>query len=165
MRIDPIKQAMAAKSLCESISQLGEDEQLLMDTIEGETDLFEAVDIILDRIGEDQAMVVGTDKALSDLNARRDRFKKRIETNRALIEQAMMVAEIDKIERPSATLSLVRRAAKVEITEEAAVPSRFFKQAAPTLDKKAVGDALKAGETVPGATLNNQSPSLTIRNA
>jgi hypothetical protein len=164
-RLDPIKQAAAAKSLRESLQALGEqDEALLLDMVEGETDFMEAVDAILARIEEDQAMVVGTDKAISDLQARRDRFAKRIETSRALLEQSLMVAEIDaKVERPTATLFLTRRAAKVEITDEAAIPSRFWKAAEPKLDKKAVGDALKGGEAVPGASLNNQAPTITIR--
>jgi hypothetical protein len=166
-RLDPIKEAAAAKSLRESLQSLGEtDADLLADMVEGETSFMEAVDAILARIDADRALVVGTDKAISDLEARRERFAKRIETSRALLEQAIMVAEIEeKIERPTATIFLTRRPAKVEITDEAAIPSQFWKAAAPALDKKAVAAALKGGEAVPGATLNNQAPTLTIRTA
>lgn len=166
-RIDPIKEAAAAKSMRESLQALGEnDADLLADMVEGETSFMEAVDTILARIEEDQALVVGTEKSISDLEARKARFVKRIETSRAVLEQAIMIAEIDtKIERPTATVFLTRRPAKLELVAEDEIPARFWKAADPKLDKKAVIDALKAGEAVPGATLNNQSPSLTIRTA
>jgi hypothetical protein len=98
-----------------------------------------------------------------DMKARANRFEKRIGIRRALIEQAMMIAEVNKVERPLATLSLTTRPASVVVTEEADIPSRFWKQGKPTLDKKAMGIALKDGEAIPGATLTTQAPTLTIR--
>ena len=163
-RIDPIREAEAARVLRESLAQVdAEDEVLLLDTIEGETGLFEAVDALLARIGENRAMVVGTDAQMVDLGDRRRRFEARIDADRALLEQAMLVAEIPKLERPGATLSLTTRAAKVEVSAEADIPAEFWKVGDPKLDKKAVGDALKAGRTVPGACLSNAAPTLTVR--
>lgn len=162
--IDPIKEAKAVQALRESVLAVDAgDEDLLLDSIEGETGLFEAIDRLLLEIAHSHGMEAGTLKAADELNNRAERYHKRAQTARALIEQAMMIAELDKLERPAGTLSLVRRPAKVEITEEAEIPGEFWKPGEPKLDKKALGQALKDGRAVPGAALSNQAPSLTIR--
>lgn len=163
--LDPIKEAKAVTALRESLRQMGEgdDETLLLDTIEGQTSLFEIVDRLLVSIAEDAGLAAGADAAAEKLARRAERFEKRAETTRALIEQALMVAELPKLERPAATLSLVNRAPKVEITEEAEIPAEFWKTGDPHLDKKALAAALKEGRAVPGACLSNAAPSLTIR--
>jgi hypothetical protein len=162
--MDLTKEAQAVKALRESIAALdGEDELLLLDTIEGETGLFEAVDALLGRIRDCNITIIGINQVTEDLDERRRRVEKSAAATRALIEQAMMIAELDKIERPTATLSLSKRAPKLEITTEAEIPSKYWKAADPTLDKKALTADLKAGEAVPGAMLSNGAPSLTIR--
>lgn len=165
--IDPLKEAQAAAALIASLRQMGEgdDEALLVDTIEGETSLLEILDELLTQIATDQGLADGARKAAADVITRAERFEKRAEAARALIEQALMVAEVEKLERPAATLSLVRRAPKVEIAEESEIPAEFWKVGDPKLDRKALLDALKGGRDVPGACLSNSAPSLTIRKA
>jgi len=184
--LDPIKEAEAAKALREGVIALaGDDEDFLADMVEGETNLFEAIDGLLIGIANDTAMIMGLNSVMSNMDARKDRFEARIEQRRALIEQAMSIAEIPKVERAIATVSLGLRAPKVIITDEALIPADYWKPADPTLDKKALGDALKARAKaiealpqdrdardaaiaalppeIPGATLSNAAPSLTIR--
>ena len=161
--IDPIKEAQAVASLRESIAALDADDALLMDTIEGETSLLEAMDKIMFRMTEDKALAAGIEQIIADLTSRKTRVETRLEHDRALIEQAMMTADLDKIERPAGTLSLTKRAAKLVITDEADIPGDFWKPGKPTLDKKALTEALKDGATVAGAVLSNSAPSLTIR--
>lgn len=163
--LDPIKEAQAVTALRESLgSLLSEgDPALLMDTIEGETSLMEAIDRLLLTIAESEGLAMGALSAGRDLMNRADRFTKRAESARAMIEQALMIAEIDKLERPAGTLSLVRRGAKAEVMEESDIPAEFWKAGDPKLDRKALLAALKDGRAVPGAALSNQAPSLTIR--
>jgi hypothetical protein len=191
--LDPTKEAQAVAALKESLRALGEgdDEALLLDSIEGETSFYEVVDAILDCIGDDDAMADAIDARIGALKARKERFTKRIETNKALLEQAFITADLPKIERPAATLYLSNRAPKVIIETESDIPARFWKPADPVLDKKALGEALKArreaiealptepGEArdlalaelaekfpdIPGATLSNGTRSLSIRTA
>jgi len=139
------------------------DPVLMLDMIEGETSLLEAIDKLLVGIAETQGLEAGARSAAAAIVARAERFAKRAEEARGLIEQALAVAELDKLERPAATLSLVRRAPKVEIAEEAEIPAEFWKPGDPRLDKKALLTALKEGRAVPGAALSNCPPSLTIR--
>lgn len=163
--LDPLKEAQAVAALKESLRQVGAegDDELLTDSIEGETSLFEVLDKLLLQITEDAALAKGADAAAAALSARAVRFEKRAEAARALIEQALFIADLAKLERPTATLSLVNRPAKVEVAEEADIPAEFWKVGDPKLDKKAVLAALKEGRAVPGACLSNSPPSLTIR--
>lgn len=163
--LDPIKEAKAVTALRESLGALlsEDDPALLIDTVEGETSLLEAIDRLLLTIAESDGLAKGADAAAEEIRRRAERFTKRAESARAMIEQALMIAEIDKLERPGATLSLIRRAAKVELTEESEIPSEFWKVGEPKLDKKALAAALKEGRAIPGAALSNQAPSLTIR--
>jgi hypothetical protein len=185
-RIDPIREAQAAKALCESIAALDPDDALLLDTIEGETNLFETIDAVLARMANDDALVRGCDAVIADLETRRERFKARIKTDRALIEQALLIAEIEtKVERPAATLSLARRAPVLVIETESEIPTTYWKAGAPALDKAALTEALRERRKaldalpkdpdaraealaslppeIPGATLSSAAPTLTIR--
>ena len=188
VRLDPIREAKAAAALRESIiAMAGEDEELIADSIEGETSLFELIDGLLASMAADEAFISGLEAMIDTLKARKERFAKRIETSRELITQALAIAELPKVERPSATLTIAARAPAAIVTDEAAIPSTYFKAARPTLDKKALTDALRARAKalrelptdeeacasalaclppdIPGATLSNAAPSLTIRRA
>lgn len=189
MKIDPIKQAQAVTAIRTTLAALGEegDEQLVIDTVEGETDFFEVVDAVLGRIADDTALVKAVEAQIGELNARKDRFKKRIETNKALLEQAFLEADLPKVERPGATLYLSNRAPKVIVETESAIPAKFWKPGDPKLDSKALLEALKERRAaiealpedpeeraqafaalppeIPGATLSNGSRSLSIRTA
>lgn len=161
-RID--REAEAAKGLRESLAKLAEgDEELMLDMIEGETSLVECIDALLLRGAADKSLAVGIDAVMADLQARKARVEKRIAFDRALIEQAMMVAEITKLERPAATLSLSNRQAALRVDNEADIPAEFWITGAPKLDRKALSAALKEGRAVTGAALSNAAPSLTVR--
>jgi len=162
--MDPIREAQAVASLRESLAAVdADDEALLIDTIEGETSLFEIIDIIIRRMVDNRVMIAGLEAVIGDLETRQARYEQRIKADRALIEQAMMIADLPKIERPAATLSLATRAPKALVEEESSIPARFWKTGAPTLDRSALLAALKDGEAVPGARLDNAAPSLTAR--
>ena len=163
--IDPIREAEAVAALRESLASIELDEGEVADLIEGETALFEAIDKLLARITDAHLMLDGIKTAVERLQARKERFERVVETNRALIEQAMLIADVQKIDRPTHGLTLAKRPAKVEVIDEAAIPARFWVASDPKLDKRALGDALKAGDAVEGAAMVTPAPSLTIRSA
>ena len=144
--LDITQQIEAVTAIVTSLQALGEAEdlQLLADSIEGETQFFEVVDRILVEIADDEALVAAIDAQVSDLKARKERFTKRAETRRAVLEQAFVTVNLPKIERPLATLFLSKRAPKVVIETESEIPARYWKPADPTLDRKQLADELKA---------------------
>ena len=63
-RLDPVKEAAAVQVLRSSMAAVDpDDEVLMMDMIEGETNLFEALDVLLSRINVNNAMIFGIDEA------------------------------------------------------------------------------------------------------
>jgi hypothetical protein len=163
-RLDPVREAKAVASLLHSIRATdGEDDALILDTIEGESGLLEIIDALVLRMQENKAYLAGLDSMISELESRKSRFEQRITADRTLIEQAMILVDLNKLERPGATLFFATRAPKVIVEEEADIPAEFWRAGAPTLDRKAVIAALKDGRAVPGARLDNSPPSLSVR--
>jgi Siphovirus Gp157 len=189
--LDPIKEAQAVKALLESLAAMGEgdDEDLAGDMIEGQTSFAEVVDRIVERMAFAEAAIDGLDAMKKRLDGRKVRFEKRIVADRALLEQALTIAGLPNLERPTATLVLSARAPSLMILEESAIPSAWFKVGDPVLDKKGLLAALRTRakaladipgpdepearaaalavlpDEIPGVALSNGAPSLTIRRA
>lgn len=157
-------QGEAAAALLANIRDvIGDDEEMALVAVEGETGLIEAISAAVDRIAELNAHCEALEIKGKALSERRSRFENQAERIRAAIFVAMGQAELRKLELPQATLSVRSVAPKAEITDEALLPSKFWKPQEPKLDKKAVLDALKAKEDVPGAVLSNGSETLAIK--
>ena len=122
------KHAMAARDLIASLRSDGhEDEDLHHDMAEGETSIMEAIDAALSGIDDCEAIVAGC-KAQSDvLLSRASKFAARRDRIRALIEQAMLIADLPTAKRPTATVTVKQTAPKPVITDESLIPSKFFK--------------------------------------
>ena len=84
----------------------GDDTSLVLDTIEGETDLLEAIDAVIAEIDETDVLVTGLREKETQFAARRRSMEERVKRLRALIEQAMAISEQHSLRRPAATLSL-----------------------------------------------------------
>ena len=154
----------AAKIIRAQLETLGaEDEDLARDMIEGETDLLEMVAAIVAHDGEDEAILDGIARYKSEIDARKKRIEGRMEVRRALLASALEISGRQNFETPTGTVSSAKIAPKAIVTEEADIPTRFWKAAAPVLDKKALADALKGGEQIPGATLSNGGTTVKIR--
>lgn len=145
--------------------QLGEDcdPKLLLDTIEGETNLAEACALVLEQTHEDEILIEGLDTKIKELQTRKGRMEKSVESRRGIILMAMDKAGLQTIKTPTGTMSIRPTPRKTVIQDEASIPSKFWVEAKPTLDKAAVSAALKAGEEVPGASLSNGGVQLSIR--
>lgn len=146
-------------------AQLGEDvdPKLLLDTIEGETNLAEACVFVLEQTNEDEILLEGLKAKIEELSVRKGRMEKSIADRRTIILMAMDRAGLHTIRSPLGTLSVRATLPKATISDEAVIPAKFFKPQDPKLDKAALLDALKSGEAVPGASLSNGGIQLSIR--
>lgn len=144
---------------------LGEDcdPALLLDTIEGETNLAEACAFVLEQTHEDEILIEGLDAKIKELQTRKGRMEKSVETRRNVILMAMDKGGLQTIRSPLGTMTARPTPPKATITDEALIPARFWKPSDPRLDRAAVAEALKAGEAVPGAALSNGGLTLSIR--
>jgi hypothetical protein len=107
--------------------------------------------------------VAGIESLAGSLSERKRRLEDRIGWRRAAIERAMAIGELPTLTLPDATLSLKTVPQGLTIVDEAKVPAKFWKAQDPVLDKKALKDALKAGDVVDGAQLTNGGQTLAIR--
>lgn len=158
------KETEAARVLKEQLRDIaGDDEDMIRDTIEGETSLHEIIRQVVEEISAATANVVGIKAHIEKLKARQERLEAGIETKRTAILNAMAIGEIKKLDAGIATLSRKPVPPKLVVVDEAAIPSQFWKRADPTLDKKALTEALKSKTDVPGAQLSNGSETLALR--
>lgn len=139
------------------------DDETLADTLEGETGLNEALAAIIRSREEDLSLITGLKARLEGLKARLERFQDRADRKRRLVTDVMARAEIKRITEPDFTVSLRTSPAAVVVEDEALIPEDYWKPQAPKLDRLALGEALKSGQTVQGASLGEPKPSITIR--
>lgn len=158
------QETQAAKTLRAQLADIFEgDEQCATDTIEGETNLSEAIDAAVQQLVDDEAAKRGLDAMLVDLASRKARIERRIDNTRTALCVALEQAGKKKIEHPAVTLSLTKVAPKVVVTEESEIPAEFWKSGEPKLDRKALKDALKDQRDIPGAMLSNGGQTLQVR--
>jgi hypothetical protein len=142
--LDPGKELQALTLLKESIADACKDDpDLLLDMAEGETSIMDVIDKLLEADLVDQGLVEGLANVKAIVKLREERFEMRIKTRRTILEQALLLLERKKLERPTATVTMTERAPTVEVDDESAVPSAYFKTKL-SLDKKALNDAYKA---------------------
>ena len=141
------------------------DEELIIGTMEGETDLEEAIYIVSDEIAEREAQASVCQKRIEGLGVRARRHQKAADTLKTIILNVMDKAGIKTLKGADATITVKATPQTVVIEDEALLPSKFFKKQAPKLDKRALKAALGEGEVVEGAALSNGGIALQIRRA
>lgn len=154
--------AIQAKAILDHLrDEIGEepDEQLLLDTLEGETDLFEMTRKLLDRIEWAEGDIEVLSAQMAARKERRDRAAKRIEHYRTAIMAMMEAAGLEKLPLPEATCSLRKVAPKIIVTDESLLPDDLCR-----ITRKPDMAAIKAAcGLVPGTAYDNGGTSLTIR--
>jgi hypothetical protein len=142
--------------------ELLEDDDAWLASLESETDFNELLTTIVRRIEDTKALVIGTKDRFEELKSRKDRFEHRVDTLRNLLFKIMQAAEIAKLELPECTLSLRAGQPQVIGEPDITMPDEFWKYSR-DLDRTKIKDALKTGKTVPGFSLSNSSPIISIR--
>lgn len=162
------RQTEAAKKLITNIrgQEAGDDAELVADTIEGETNLVEAIAAAISEMDECDIHIIGLKAKEAEFADRRRRLEERADRIKALVEQAMLATDQMSMRLPTATLTLTRRAPGLVISNEADIPTKFWveqERPAPKLDRKSLLKALNDKEAIPGANLDNGSISLSVR--
>ena len=111
---------------------------------------------ILDRVAE---MSVADRLLAEQASARADRLEARADKARDLIRRIMEALELQKLERPTYTVTMAEGPKSVVVQDEGAVPDHYIRHAP---NKPEILRALKRGEDVPGCTMNNGAPVLRL---
>lgn len=160
------RESMAAVELLADLarddSDLGLDADFAHDVIEGETNLIEAIEAAIREIDECEIIAEGCRAKAAEVVRRRARAEARAERVRAMIERAMLLADLPTAKLPTATVTLKRLPPRPVVTDESAIPAEFWLPQPPKLDKAAVVAAAK-DHPVPGTEFNNGGIALQIR--
>ena len=145
----------------------GEDDELILDAIEGQTNALEAVSMVLRLIGEDDARAASLKALEADYAARRGRYEARVKSSRNALLNFMQEFGLKKIERPEATLSISNSAPRVSFAPDLDpkdLPADF-QRVTIEADKAKITEAMKADAdlTFPGVYWTNGGQSLTLR--
>jgi hypothetical protein len=142
---------------CEKLASLDVDEQTFNDTLES---LSGDLEVKATNIAALTRNLEATAAAIKDVEtqmaARRRIVEAKADRLRAYVLQGMQLAGVQKIETPFFALSIKQNPPSVVINEAGLIPAEFMRQPEPpppAPDKKAIGEALKAGREVPGAHL------------
>lgn len=145
---------------------LAEDDQALADSLEGISDLDEAIAAVARSVDDDEILLSGIEARRSELDARYLRIETRVVSKKGAIFEAMCQAGKPKVELPFATISLRNNPVSVVVTDETAIPPKYMttpEPPAPKPDKRAILAALKEGAAVMGCELSNPSQSIQWR--
>lgn len=145
------------REAADKLADLDLDPQTLEDTLE-------SLSGELEEKATNTAMLIrnleASANAIKDAEAQMAARRKALENRAARIKDYvlanMMIAGIQKIECPYFKLAVRENPAAVEVFEPGLIPAEFMRQPEPpppAVDKKAIGEALKAGKEVPGCKL------------
>lgn len=139
------------------------DDQTLQDTLEGLTDLPDMLAAVLRSQLEDLMWAKALRSRIAEIEARLARLERRAEKKRHLITTVMERAQFPKIVEPDFTASLRRTPPALLVFDEGRIPRAFWKPQPAKLDRRAVLAALKAGQEISGAALDNGGMTLAVR--
>lgn len=162
LALDASKIASEIQHLLASYPELAEDEDLRVDTLEGETDLHCMMSRLVRVRNEKLAAAKGLGGYIDELSERKARHTRSAEGVKALMLSLMSAADLPKLVLPEATVSVGKGRDAVDVTDIDALPQGFFVTERKA-DKEAIGAALKAGNEVPGAALRTGDAVLTVR--
>jgi len=147
--------------LLERYPELAADEELRADMLEGSTDFRETMERLLRRTQDAIYLSNACDAAIRDIKDRQIRFDKRVEFGRELMKRLMEVADIKKMEFPTATISIRNVPPSVVVYDEYAIPDDFMRIKKEP-NKVLLKEMLEKMD-VPGVTLSNGGTALSIR--
>ena len=128
------------------------DEKTLFDTLEGATDLHEAIAAVIRSALDDEALAKALRSRIEDMRQRLSRIETAAEKKREAALNAMERADMIKLTAPDFTVSIRINPPSLVITSEAEIPQEFWLPQPPKLNKKGLLDAINSGWAVPGAS-------------
>ncbi len=142
--------------------ELARDSEALEDTLNGESDLPDVTAQIIRSALEDERLGDSVGEHIAKLQKRKLHLDFRASRKRALALYAMQEGNLPRITQPDFSAHIGRSRGKVIITDEEALTHEYVRLKKEP-DKKAIGEALRNGDTVEGACLSNPEATLTVK--
>ncbi len=142
--------------------ELEADEELRADMLEGETSFHAVLTRLVNGERDADSLAKAVAGRISDLQARKSRAERRKEAMRSLMFKLLKAAGVPRVPLAEATISIGKKAASVEIVDEALLPKAYVRVST-SPDKTAIKEALQAGASVPGAKMGEAGEQLSVR--
>ncbi len=139
------------------------DDETLLDTLEGISDLPELIQGLIRSSLEDDVLISALKQRVEDMQARLSRLKDRFERKRELASWAMTNAEILKMQTADFTLSLRQGPPRLDVVDQEKVPAEYLVPQPPRLNRSGLIGALKRGDVIPGAVLVEGQMHVAVR--
>ena len=139
------------------------DEDTLLDTLEGITELNEMIAAVIRSALVDEALQIGLRSRLDDMKQRLGRVELRSEKKRQLALEAMSEVGLRKLEQPDFTASVRAGSPALIVVSECDIPQTYWVPQPPRVDRQALLADIKRGDEIPGVQLSNPKPTLTVR--
>ena len=149
------------RRLVEAVPDL--DEPTLLGTLEGATNLGEALGGILRSVLDDEDLAEALTARLGAMKLRLARLEATAQKKRQVAVAAMEEAGLEKIREPDFTASLRTVPGGLIVTDGQLIPEWFWIPQPAKLDRRGVLDAIKAGTVISGAELENSRVTISIR--
>lgn len=157
------KITLTLEKVAELRAVLGDaDPDLVHDTLEGETDVFELLDWALDKIAEEEAAQEAIASRITALRERSKASEGRVARLRGILEVLIASTGEKSVRRPEATVTLGWKKPGIALIDEAVLPEQFWKIER-KVSRAAINEALAKGEAVPGIVFDNGGQTLTVR--
>ena len=142
--------------------ELHDDEELLADTLDGETEIKPVVNRLLGKVLNDEALIEGIADSVRVLNDRKKRFERRINFNRELVKHILENSGLKKLEVPLGTASIRATPPSVLVLDDTIIPDEYLR-IKKEVNKSAIKAALENGKAIDGAVLSNGGSTLSVR--
>jgi hypothetical protein len=153
------------RELCHRLVSAGDaiDDAVVLDVLAGVSDLHAAILNKVRSALEDEDVASRLRGRMDEMEARLRRIERRAEDKREVALKAMVEAGLEHLEAAGLRIE-VRRAPPILVVSEESIIPDAFKVARPAwLDYQAIRAALKAGVEVPGASIQDTEPYLSVR--
>jgi len=155
------EQISIAAAIREQLEALKVDDDTIHDTIEGECDVYECVDWLLNKLAEEDCSIEALESHIAKLTIRKERIKARKERWRELLLMAAQATGEKSIKRPCGSISVSQKPIGIASIDESKVPDCYFETVKKLDRAKLKADALANG--VEGVTLDNGGVVLRVR--
>ena len=139
------------------------DEECLLDTLEGITDLHEMIAAVIRSALVDEALHSGLRFRVDNMRERLSRLELRASKKRQLALEAMSEAGLAKLEQPDFTASVRAGSPALVVVAEESIPAPYWLPQPPKLDRQSVLGELKRGIAIAGAEMSNPKLVLSVR--
>ena len=139
------------------------DEETLVDTLEGITNLHEMIAAVIRSALVDEALQVGLRSRLEEMRQRLARLEERGTKKRQLALDTMCDVGLKKLEQSDFTASARAGMPPLLIVADNLIPEPYWVPQPPKLDRQTLLADLKRGKVIPGAQLGNPQPCLAVR--